>query len=326
MKNNHYTNTILELNKTITDRREFHKQSSLILTQMSKDQDFWNEVFKHNLTDKGYLSRKWTMYEIPFLYVFENDDFIMKIHLFVPLQNYAPHVLASAIHHHNNYLLTTVAAFGSGYETILFEKDFKVNLITKEVNLKIKDHFTQQQRPLHMVDAWEPHLVVNPTSLSATLVLWSPDKKRVTDSLRSNSLLKAMKAPLRKLIYALGLDKKVGIAAKKTYQYYIKDNKFYGILEDDYFEPTRTQAGEKVNDYSIQTVFAFMQHMKFNDINFLKKLQANPDVPKYYHKWIDKLISGDLIQDTFAKEQINVPGGRIMVEDVIKANKRVNNL
>jgi hypothetical protein len=168
--------------------------------------------------------------------------------------------------------------------------------------------------------------VVNPTSLSATLVLWSPDKKRVTDSLRSNSLLKAMKAPLRKLIYALGLDKKVGIAAKKTYQYYIKDNKFYGILEDDYFEPTRTQAGEKVNDYSIQTVFAFMQHMKFNDINFLKKLQANPDVPKYYHKWIDKLISGDLIQDTFAKEQINVPGGRMLVDDIIKAHKSVNNL
>ena len=26
-------------------------------------------------------------------------------------------------HHHNNYMLTTYAAFGSGYETMLFEKD-----------------------------------------------------------------------------------------------------------------------------------------------------------------------------------------------------------
>ena len=83
MKNNHCINTILKLNKTIADRREFNKQSSLILTQMIKDQDFWTEVVKQNLTDKVYLSRNWTMYEIPFLYVFENDDSIVKIHLFV---------------------------------------------------------------------------------------------------------------------------------------------------------------------------------------------------------------------------------------------------
>lgn len=326
MKNNPYISRIIELNNKIEDRHEFHRQAAVILEQCARDQNFWVEVFKQNLTDKGYLSRQWTMYEIPFFYVFENDDFYVKVHLFVPLQNYDPHVVASAIHHHNNYLLSTYAAFGSGYETILFEKDFKVDPVTKETNLRIRDHFTQQQRTLHLVDAWEPHMVVNPTSLSATLVLWSPDKKRVTDTLRSNPLLKAIKTPLRKLIYALGLDKKVGIAAKETYQFYVKDNKFYGILEDDFFAPTRAQGGEEVNDYSIQTVFAFMQRMGFNDTVFLNSLKSNPDVPKYYHKWIDKIVNNEPIQDTFAKEQINVPGGRMMVEDVIKANKNVNNL
>jgi hypothetical protein len=326
MKNNTYIIRIKELSDSIDDRYEFHKKASGLLIQMAKDSNFWNEVFTQNLTDKGYLSRKWTMYEIPFFYVYENSDFYVKVHLFVPFQNYVPHVAASAIHHHNNYLLSTYAAYGSGYETILFEKDFRLNPTTKEANLKVRDHFTQQQRPIHTVDAWEPHVVVNPISLSATLVLWSPNKKRPSDSLRNIPFLKTIKTPLRKLIYAFGLDKKFGIAAKETYQYFVKDNKFYGILEDDFFAPTRAQAGEEVNDYSIQTVFSFMQRIKFDDIIFLKTLKCNPDVPKYYHKWIDKLINGDLIQDTFAKEQINVPGGRMLVDDIIKAHKSVNNL
>jgi hypothetical protein len=213
-----YIKELNELNKIHINRNDFHRIAGQKLVEMASDKTFWFEVFKQNLTDKGYLQRQWSMYEIPFLYVYENDDFFVKVHLFVPLKNYEPHVVASAIHHHNNYLLTTYAAFGSGYETMLFEKTFTMNPETKEVNLRIREHFTQQQRPVHLVDAWEPHVVVNPTSLSATLIMWSPDKKRVTDALRSNPILKAVKIPLRKIIYALGFDSKLGIAAKDTHQ------------------------------------------------------------------------------------------------------------
>ena len=326
MINNVLLNKILDLNDNLADRKAFHEQVANILPQLSSDKNFWNQVFKMNLSDKGYLSHKWTMYDIPFLFVHETNDFNLKVHLFCPLESGENNVLASAIHHHNNYLLTTYAAFGSGYETILFQKNPFTNQLTKEASLRITKHFKQKDIPVHFIDAYEPQCVVNPTSLSATLVLWSPDKKRVTDTLRSNPLLKAIKIPLRKIIYALGLEKKVGIAAKETYQFYVQDNKFYGILEDDFFAPTRAQSGEEVNDYSIQTVFAFMQRIGFIETVFLNSLKSNPDVPKYYHKWIDKIVNNEPIQDTFAKEQINVPGGRMMVGDVIKANKRVNNL
>jgi hypothetical protein len=326
MLNHESIHNIFRLNNIIKNRNQFHVLSGPELVKMAADKNFWNEVFKQNLTDKGYLNRKWTMYDIPFLYVYENDDFYIKIHLFVPLKSHEPKVVASAIHHHNNYLITTYAAFGPGYETILFEKDFTINSNTKEVNLKIREHFTQQERPLHTVDAWEPHVVVNPTSLSATLVVWSPDKKRVTDSLRSNPLLKAIKMPLRKLIYAFGIDKKVGIAAKETYQFFPKEGKFYAIPEDDYFAPTRAQKGPEVDDYSIQTVFAFMQQMGFNDVDFLESLKSNRDVPSYYHKWIDMLLNNQSIPDTYAKDNINVPGGKITVDDILFANKMTNNL
>jgi hypothetical protein len=324
MKNNQYIRQVINLSDKIDDRKKFHEEAGNLLIKMGQDKGFWFEVFKANLVDKGFLQRKWTMYEIPFFYIYENNDFYVKAHLFVPLKTYEPHVVASAIHHHNNYILSSFAAYGSGYEGILFEKNVEINPITKEVKLKIKEHFTQTDKPLHMVDAWEPHVVINPTSLSATLVLWSPDKKRTTDSFRSNPILKAIKAPLRKLIYTLGIDKKVGIAAKETYQFYVTDNKFYAVLEEDYFAPTRQQDGENVNDYSVQTLFAFMQRMQFNNYDFLKLLKTNNDVPKYYHKWIDMLLNNQPIPDTYAKEVINVPNGRMMVKDILDADKALN--
>ena len=319
-----YIQEINRINNFYTDRKIFHEKSSDFLIKMSSDKNFWSEIFKQNLSDKAFLNREWSMYDIPFFYVYENDDFYIKVHLFVPLKTYESNIAASAIHHHNNYLITTYAAFGSGYETMLFEKDFNIDPITKEVNLKIRDRFTQQERPVHTVDAWEPHVVINPTSLSATLVVWSPDKKRATDTLRSNPILKALKTPLRKIIYFLGLDKKVGIAAKLTFQFYPKNGKFYAIAEEDYFAPTRSQKGEEVNDYSVQTLFAFMQRMGFDDKEFLKSMKTNNEVPFYYYKWIEMLINNQSIPDTYAKETINVPGDRITVDDILFADKITN--
>jgi hypothetical protein len=326
MQKNQFIQNIIELSNIFNDRREFHYKSAEHLVKMASDKNFWNELFKQNLIDKDFLNREWSMFDIPFFYVYENDDFYIKVHLFVPLKNYESKIAASAIHHHNNYLITTYAAFGSGYETMLFEKDIKINPVTKEVNLKVREHFTQQEKPIHTVDAWEPHVVINPTSLSATLVIWSPDKKRVTDSLRSNPLLKALKIPLRKLIYALGIDKKVGIASKETFQFYPMEGKFYAIPEDEFFAPTRSQKGEEVNDYSVQTLFAFMQRMGFDDVEFLISLKTNKNVPVYFHKWIDMLLNNQTIPDTYAKEIINIPGGKIKVDDILLANKMTNNL
>ena len=324
MKNNSYIKKIIELNESIENRKKFHETAGELLVEMGRDKEFWWKVFKANLTDKVFLKRQWTMYEIPFFYIFENNDFYVKVHLFTPLKTYEPHVVASAIHHHNNYILSSFAAFGSGYEAMLFEKNVEIDPLTKETKLKIKEHFNQTERPLHIVDAWEPHLVVNPISLSATLIIWSPDKKRATDALRSNPILKAIKAPLRKIIYALGLDKKVGIAAKDTYQFYVKDNKFYAVLEEDYFAPTRKQSGEDVNDYSVQTLFAFMQRTGFDDVDFFKSMKNNNDVPKYYYKWIDMILNQQAIPDTFAKEVINIPNGIMVVSDILNANKAIN--
>jgi hypothetical protein len=319
-------NKIKSLNASVEDRHQLHAQIAPLLMSLGKDKAFWNQVFKMNLSDPDFLNRKWTLYEIPFFYVYENDDFYMKVHLFTALESREINILASAIHHHNNYLLTTYAAFGSGYETFLFESNPNTNQETKAVKLKIVDRFKQKDRRLHLVNSWTPHAVVNPETFSATLVFWSPDKKRTTDKLRSNPILKALKGPLRKIIYLLGMDKSVGIAAKNTYQWYPQNNQFIGILEDDFFAPTRAADGPIVDNYSVQSIFHFMQQMGFDDFEFIRSMKSNKDVPSYYHQWIDLFLDKKPIPETFAKAEINVPNKRITIEEVVETNKQVNAL
>jgi hypothetical protein len=324
MQHNTYIQQLISLNKEFSDRREFHARAAELLPVMAADKSFRDDIIRMNLSDNGYLHRKWTMYEIPFLYVFENEDFYLKIHLFVPLKSREKGIAASAIHHHNNYLLTSYAAFGPGYEAMLFEKNIEIDPVTKKAKLKIRKHISQTDTPLHLVDSWEPHVVINPDSLSATLVLWSPDKKRFTDTLRSNRLLKMIKTPLRKLIYGLKLENNIGIAAKDTFQFYAKNGNFFAIPEDEFFRPTREQSGPEVDDYSMQTVFAFMQRFGFNDKKFLTELKNSKNTPEYYIRWIDMLLEGRPIGDTFAKERINIPDGIMSVGDIEEANRATN--
>src|SRR5689334_16932139 len=98
MEHNKYIRQVIELNDQITDRHALHKAVGPLLEQMAKDPAFWSEVIKMNLTDKGYLQRKWTMYDIPFLYVHETEDFYIKLHIFPALESRETNVLASTIH------------------------------------------------------------------------------------------------------------------------------------------------------------------------------------------------------------------------------------
>lgn len=319
LENHPYIKEILHLEESIADRSEFHRQAEPILQKMGSDDDFLRQVIVRNFRDEGFLNQVWSLYNIPFFYIYETADFYLKIHFFPSMKNFKPGTAAHCIHHHNNYILTTAAIYGSGYETFLFDKNVKIDPKTLQAELKITKHFTQQDKPVHKIDAWEPHLVFNPQSFSATLQLWTPDQKRVTDNLRVNPVLKAIKNPLRKLIYTLGMEKQFGIASKNTYQWYPENDHFKAIDENVYFEPTRKAVGPDVNEYSLQTIAYFMQKRNIIDKDFLKQMKQEK-IPSYYHPILEKLLNDTPIEETFCKEEINIPNKGYMLQDVMNAS------
>lgn len=319
LENHPYIQEVLSLERQFADRREFHKNAEPLLSRMGSDDGFLKLVLKRNLEDKGFLDQKWSLYNIPFFYIYETADFYLKIHFFPGMKQYVQGTAAHCIHHHNNYILTTAAIFGSGYETLLFDKHVEIDGKTLDTRMKITKHFTQQEHPIHCIDAWEPHLVFNPQKFSATLQLWTPDQKRVTDNLRVNPFLKAIKNPLRKMIYMLGMERTFGIAAQHTYQWYPVGDHFKAIEENEYFEPTRKAVGPEVNDYSLQTICYFLQQRNLIDRPLLESVLTSPITPEYYKPFLNKLLKGETIEETFCKDTINIPQKTYSIRDVYAA-------
>ena len=318
--NSQYIKRILELHEQNPDRKLFHAAVGPILANMANDKAFMGEVIKRNFDDTGFLNQIWSGYNIPFFYIFENDFINIKIHLFPPHPEKLEHIAAHCIHHHNNYMLTTYAFFGQGYETILFEKDLNVDQESGEAKLKMRDNFKQSEKNPHLIDAWEPHVVFIPQDLSATLIMWTPDKVRLTDNLRNNPILKAAKRPLRKLIHTLGFAHKFGISSSVVHQFYVEDAKFKIIEEEKYFSKTKADKGTLVNEYSAKMIFAFIQRSGLFKEDYFRPKLSQKAFPEYYKTQIQAILGGVEIGDVYHRTEINIPNKSYTKQDIIKAS------
>lgn len=316
-----YIKELDELDAQYMDRAEFHKHAGNVLKKMGSDNEFLKAVIRRNFTDDGYLAQEWSLFNIPFFYVYETDHFVIKVHIFPEDKHKRQGIAAHAIHHHNNYHLTTYAFFGSGYETLLFGKNVHPDESTKHTEMKISRHFHQKDWNPSMVESWEPHIVFIPESLSATILMWSPDKKRSTDKFRNNPVLKYFKTPLRKLIHMLGLTNSVGIASAKTYQFYPHESgkHFMAIEEGEYFAPTKQAKGKEVDEYSAQMIFSFIQSAGLVEVDFWESVKDNSRIPAYYKPFINKLISGEKIPVVYHRDEINIPQKTYTIKDIYKS-------
>lgn len=324
IKNHPYIKELLDLENKHADRHEFHNLTKTLLLKMGTDKEFLKAVVKRNFNDPGYLTQEWSLYNIPYFHVYETDDFILKVHFFPTVENWKPGIAAHAIHHHNNYMLTTNAFFGSGYESLLFDKNVNTDNKTMSTKMQINKHFHQKDWNPSLVDAWEPHVVFVPEKFSATMLIWTPDKKHVTDALRNVGILKAIKGPLRRIIQGLGLADRFGISHGKTYQYYTApDGKdFIAIEEGEYFAPTKAAKGPEVDAYSMQLVFSFIQQAGLVDKAYLTDLLDRKATPNYYKPWIKMILNDELIPDVYHRDEINIPQKGYTIQDIFKASNQ----
>ncbi|NND77797.1 MAG: hypothetical protein HKN39_06405 [Flavobacteriales bacterium] len=317
------TNKVQALSDQIDDRKEFHSAAEGVLLEMAASPEFLDGVVQYNLDRPEFLEHNWSLYEIPCLWIADTGDFQMKFHVFLPMEKFEAGIAGSCIHHHNNYLLTTLAVCGSGYETFIFEKDGQFDPDKGDIELRVRENFVQKEGTMTLVDSWEPHVVFSPKEMTTTLTLWSPDAKRSTDKLRHNPVLKAFKKPLRFMIHAFGMDKKMGIASAKTYQFYEHDGKFEAIEEGEYFAPTKAAKGPEIDDDYVRTIFAFLKAMNYQNTEYLGELAEKDSTPAVWKKWALKYVVRDLILPATSSAEINIPGKILRKESILKAQEAI---
>src|SRR5262245_47553004 len=101
------------------DKHEANRRSAEVLSEMSSDKVFFTDVLERHLEKPDNLNT--LHYPVVGIDVELNEDFGLVANCWIPLPDKAVDISTKAIHHHGDMLLSTVTAFGTGYEHWTFE-------------------------------------------------------------------------------------------------------------------------------------------------------------------------------------------------------------
>ena len=115
------------------DRYVSHKEAAPVLLAMAKDISILHEIISNNLEDIKILGMKKQGPVINFDIIIRRN-YTFSAHCFMPLPDRAVNMSHNWIHHHDHSLLTSVNVFGNtGYNSLLFEKEYQYDSQTQKV-------------------------------------------------------------------------------------------------------------------------------------------------------------------------------------------------
>lgn len=289
---NTYIKPIADIFQTHQDRYAAHKAIQPIMAEMTQNREVLYDIIRKNLSEDSFI-HKIRHYPTLSMHIYHDENIDMNAHIFMPLPDKNTDITFQSIHHHGNLLLTTAAAFGEGYESVLFKKGFVLDSATQIAQMEIEKIYQFHQGNVDFVDVFQPHVVFFPEEVSITYVVWSNQKVEAATqkSLKSNPILKKFKKPIKKILYALGLSQKMGLNVVENYDFYPEGKTIKSLKHRIEFEH-----GDNQN--FLTNFFHVMQKVGFYDTAFLTELSNK-------HK--NHLVLQNLIQDFIAQKPIDAP-------------------
>jgi hypothetical protein len=311
-KLNHYVSAIASIFKEEKDRYEAHRKAAPVLKEMGADKEVLFDVFRKNLLDENFINKPRHYPTIAFE-IFQDENVGISGNCFMPLPDRSTDLSFQSIHHHGKLLLTTVAAFGPGYESIVFKKGFVINNENQTAKMEIEKQYQFETGHLEFVDSDQPHVVFFPTDASITFAMWAYARTNATtQNLKNNFLIKKFKEPIRKGLKALGLLDKAGVNLVENFDFY-PEQKQIKVLKN------RINFEEGSNENFLTNVFYVLQRAGFNDTAFLQSLKQKYPDHKALHQLIDRFVSGEKIKDEFYDFHKNVKYVNLSKQDILNA-------
>ncbi|MBI4040654.1 MAG: hypothetical protein HY390_02175 [Deltaproteobacteria bacterium] len=269
---------ILHLKKVFRchDRLKVHEQAAPILRDMSELKILF-EIIQKNVTSPPFLLKERINPVIAFP-IEENPSFSLIAHVWFPLPDGNTELTHQSIHHHGLLLLTSVAAWGEGYESILFKKNFSVDPETDRASMDVEAMFQHRLHEIRFVDVYQPHVVFYPKDLCVTYALWSYDRpRRLIDGLKSKAWFQKMKKPLGTMIQKFHLSKSVGLNVKKDLDFYVQGGNLYRLKERIEY-PKGTQLN------FLKNLFYFLQRIGYSGPIHGKPMARNQPIQSEFER------------------------------------------
>lgn len=307
------------------NKHEANYQSERVLVDMSDDKEFFTEVLQNHLRNKGSLNT--LHYPVVALEVELNEYFGLVANCWIPLPNRETNMSSKSIHHHGDMLLTTVTAFGTGYDHWTFETPVVVDAKKDIYELKLLDNSPHPLHHVAFVDAYVAHLPLYPPDTTVTYALWSSrfpttwvDKlKRIPVFQNNNDRLRAVGAKL-------GLAKQLELKIIEYYDFYPSCEGFRGMKERKEFERSNNE------DY-LASLFHVIQEtgnehlapVVWEKLDSCEKID-NRELVKKYLKDLNagKYIEGKISENHFGFDYANFTKEQILEALAVQNGKAQN--
>jgi hypothetical protein len=268
-----------------SNRREAHGHIKPLMQALCEDRKFLHDAMRIFIGNGDVL---WTADSLSIPLV-QSGDVLIQINIFCPIRDGAKLICHDNIHHHGWRLLSTAVISGSGYEAINFVSGSHANRDGSKVNLIIDEEIQHRPGEVRFLDSYTAHVVFHTQSLTATLAVWSADRKILSQGMkRYVQKLPTVRKWIVKLIHFLGLNNILGLNPLKGLYYHPEGGR---IVETQNYSKPHDGAREEI----LGCWFKFFQQIEFNDEQFWNKVR--PSAPPEAKVLIDKLVEGSIIPD-----------------------------
>lgn len=276
-----------------------HKLSQSLLLEMAQDKNILLEIIDRNIKSNDFFLKK-RINPVIALSIVDNPFITLVAHFWMPLPDRATNITHQSIHHHGRLLLTSVAPYGPGYESIIFKQGFTIDPSTEFTSIEIEKEYNNPLYNIEYIETKTPHVVFYPKDLSVTYALWTYDERSTLDKIRKNPFLqKNKKLILQFLNYIKGVSPKIN---KIEYFDFFPSNANILAMKDRVMYPVGS------NENFVHNVFYILQQVGYRDFEGLKKtLTAYPEkIKQQGFTLISKIESKEQIQDIFDPIHLNI--------------------
>lgn len=294
-----YYNTALTHIFKKNQPRIAHALSKDLLLEMAKDKTILLEIIDRNVKSKGFFLKE-RINPVIAMTIVDNPFITLVAHFWMPLPDRATNITHQSIHHHGRLLLTSVAPYGPGYESIIFKQGFTIDPQTEITSIKIDKEYKNPVYNLEYIETNTPHVVFYPKELSVTYALWTYDERSTLDKIRKNPILqKNKKRILQFLNYLKGVSPKIN---KIEYFDFFPSGNNILAMKDRVMYPVGS------NQNFVHNVFYILQQLGYTDFAGLKNtLAAYPEkIREQGLNLINKIESGEQIPDIFDTVHLNI--------------------
>jgi hypothetical protein len=187
----------------------------------------------------------------------QDRNYTLIAHLWLPLDDGRTDLTHQSVHHHGPLLLSSVSAWGGGYESVLFKGGFEVTGEDGATDMKIDKIYRNPRGHLEFVETDTPHVVFFPSDFTVTYALWSRERPQAASAFKLLPGVRAYKKTIKGALERLGLASRLGLAKVENYDFYPRAGRLYQMRERVMYSP-----GSREN--FLENFFWCLREMRFD--------------------------------------------------------------